>query len=72
MQGNIIGAFTIYSSETNFFNEDEIKLLLEIADDISFALGNIEHEEKRILAKQEVKKRIKEIEDFYYMAVGRG
>ena len=42
LRNSIIGAFTIYSGEINFFNESEIKLLKEMAGDISFALENIE------------------------------
>jgi|GEM_PF-660141 len=43
----IVGAFSIYSIETNFFHKDYIKLLDEIAKDISFALEFIETETKR-------------------------
>jgi len=37
-----IGVLNLYSKEKGFFDEDEKTLLLEIAEDISFALGNIE------------------------------
>ncbi len=43
---NIVGAMRFYSGETNFFNEQEIHLLQEIVDNISFAL---EMHEKRKL-----------------------
>lgn len=43
----VIGAITIYSSETNFFDEDNIKLLDEMAMDISFALEFAEIETER-------------------------
>lgn len=39
----IIGSFNLYSENPNFFNENEIRLLLEVADDISYAIENIEN-----------------------------
>lgn len=42
-----IGAFAVYYPETGFFSESEIKLLLEVSDDISYALQNIEREKVR-------------------------
>lgn len=53
MRNRAVGALNIYASEPNFFNEEEIKLLEEIASDISFALEAIEKERKRISAEQE-------------------
>jgi len=47
VSGKIIGAYTMYSSESGFFDEDEIKLLSEMASDISFALEFIESEKER-------------------------
>ena len=40
------GILALYASETDFFDEDEMKLLTELAGDISFALQYIEKEEK--------------------------
>jgi diguanylate cyclase (GGDEF)-like protein/PAS domain S-box-containing protein len=49
-QGNCIGALTVYSNELEYFSQDLIDLLDEMADDISFALGRIaSDEEKRTL-----------------------
>lgn len=45
--GKSIGAFNIYSNETDFFAEEDIALLDEMAKDISFALEFIESEIKR-------------------------
>jgi PAS domain S-box-containing protein len=46
----VIGVFNLYSCDTDFFQEDDIKLLDEIAIDISFAFefSEIEVEKKRI------------------------
>ncbi|PLX03011.1 MAG: hypothetical protein C0595_08545 [Marinilabiliales bacterium] len=45
--GNTIGVFTIFSNETNFFNGDEIKVLNDLLNDISFALEYQDKEAKR-------------------------
>ncbi|PQJ10059.1 hypothetical protein CJD36_015280 [Flavipsychrobacter stenotrophus] len=56
--GKIIGMFNLYATETNLFNEDEIKLLQEVAGDISFALDVFETEKQR----KEVEERLKQNE----------
>jgi PAS domain S-box-containing protein len=45
--GDAKGAFTLYSSEENYFNTDEIELLDKLAMDISFAIEFIENESNR-------------------------
>lgn len=40
----VIGGFALYTSEQNFFDEQEMTLLTEIAGDIAYALENIEKE----------------------------
>jgi PAS domain S-box-containing protein len=45
--GNIFGAFSLFSNEIDFFDEDEIKLLDELGTDISFAIEFIENDYKR-------------------------
>lgn len=48
LEGKPVGALSLYSSEASFFNdEEELKLLLELASDTSFGLEKIE-KEKRI------------------------
>ena len=42
--GIAVGAFTLYSSEVNAFDEDIRNLLVEMAEDISFALEGFERE----------------------------
>ncbi len=44
----------LYSTEQNFFNTEEIELLTELAEDISFSLNSIEQESLRIKAEEEV------------------
>ena len=55
--GKVIGALMIYSSEPNFFDSEEIELLIEVSDNISFALDVIEkdREIKDLYANLELK-----------------
>jgi PAS domain S-box-containing protein len=57
VSGKIIGAYTMYSGEIGFFNEGEIKLLDEMASNISFALEFIESEKNREHAEEELEKK---------------
>ncbi|MBV5312350.1 MAG: PAS domain S-box protein [Prolixibacteraceae bacterium] len=54
--GKVIASFNIYSAVAHFFNLEEIKLLEEVAGDISFAFEAIEVEKEREKAIQEVSK----------------
>jgi|GEM_PF-880414 len=45
--GATIGTFNLYSTEPNFFDEDEIALMLEVTGDISFALDIFEKARKQ-------------------------
>ena len=47
LQGSVLGTLNVYSEETGFFDSEEIKLLEEITDNISFALEDIKKEEER-------------------------
>ena|GEM_PF-369952 len=42
----VVGVLVLYAQEADFFDEDELKLLNELAGDISFGLQYIEKEEK--------------------------
>ena len=53
--GKVIGAFNLYSSVPHFFDLEEIDLLDEVTNDISFALESIEIEKKRKIAVDELK-----------------
>ncbi len=44
--GEVVGNFTLFAKESNFFDTAEIKLLTELAGEISFALDHIEKEER--------------------------
>jgi C4-dicarboxylate-specific signal transduction histidine kinase len=44
LEGALIGALALYADQKNFFDEQQIALLQQIAADFSFALGNINRE----------------------------
>ena len=44
--GEAVGALTLVSGEAGFFDDEEVRLLSDLAGDISFALDHIEKEKK--------------------------
>lgn len=46
LEGKLVGVFVLYAAETGIFDEEEMRLLIEIAGDISFAMNNLKKEEK--------------------------
>ena len=55
LYGKVIGAFTLYAPIPHFFDQEEIVLLDEVTNDISFALESIETEKKRQEAENELR-----------------
>jgi diguanylate cyclase (GGDEF)-like protein/PAS domain S-box-containing protein len=43
---DVVGVMALYSEQVGFFDEAEMKLLVELAGDLSFALGNIRNTEQ--------------------------
>jgi diguanylate cyclase (GGDEF)-like protein len=46
LEGEMAGTLTLFAREIGFFTDEELKLLTELADDISFALQSIARQEK--------------------------
>ena len=46
VSGEAVGVLALYATEVGFFDEEEMKLLVELAGDISFALDHIAKAEK--------------------------
>jgi diguanylate cyclase (GGDEF)-like protein len=44
--GNLIGVISFFAGEPGFFDDDEMRLLIELAGDISFAVDHIDKAEK--------------------------
>jgi PAS domain S-box-containing protein len=59
--GKPMGAFNLYSEEAGFFNDEELRLLDELASDISFAL----EVHQREIARQQAEQALKESEHRY-------
>ncbi|OGA24292.1 MAG: hypothetical protein A3I02_06465 [Betaproteobacteria bacterium RIFCSPLOWO2_02_FULL_67_26] len=45
-EGEVFGTMSMFARELNFFDEEELRLLAELAGDVSFALEHIAKEEK--------------------------
>ena len=54
-EGQVVGVFNLYASELEFFDEEESKLLDEMAMDISFALEVNLHEKDRVKKEEELR-----------------
>ncbi|ADQ80307.1 multi-sensor signal transduction histidine kinase [Paludibacter propionicigenes WB4] len=64
-KGKAIGTMTLYASEVNFFDDEEQKLLLEIREDISYAIDVIDSEEERKQAEEALEKSRNELKTIY-------
>ena len=53
--GKVIGVFSIYSNQKDFFHQQEIRLLDKMAMDISFALEFFETEENRKIVEENLR-----------------
>src|SRR5260221_2726809 len=42
VSGEVVAVLALYADEINFFDEEELKLLTELAGDVAFAMDNIE------------------------------
>jgi len=52
--GKPTAIFGVYSSESDFFSDDLVELLIEMSEDISFALENIAREESSLKTLEEL------------------
>ena len=64
-KGKILGTLTLYATEMNFFSEDELNLLLEIGDDISFAINAIDTENLRNKTEKALEQSRNELKTIY-------
>ncbi|MGO9598037.1 MAG: PAS domain S-box protein [Isosphaeraceae bacterium] len=55
--GEVIGAFIVYSGERDAFQDREVGLLQEVAATISFAMDHLDQEEKRQRAEHSLRER---------------
>lgn len=52
LEGQVVGALTLYAGEANFFDQELTKLLSDLSRDISLALNNFVREDRRKLAEE--------------------
>ena len=62
----IVGALNIYAAEADAFNPEEIKLLLELAGDLSYGLGAIRNRRERERAEKALLKTSEKVKMFAY------
>ena len=55
--GEVRGVFTLYSSEVDFLDDEELRLLVEMASDLSFAMEFAEQEAQRRQAEEALRAR---------------
>jgi len=60
--GRSLGAFTLYSCQPNFFDQEEVRLLDEFVNEISFAFESIDSENKRQKAEKQLGKLYRAVE----------
>jgi PAS domain S-box-containing protein len=53
VQGQTAGVLSLYAGEPGFFDSENVELLEEVADDVSFALESMEREVQRRRAEEE-------------------
>ncbi len=54
-EGRAIGVLNLYSTDLQFFDQDELALLNEMAADISYALENCERERQRLRGEEKLR-----------------
>ena len=69
--GQVWGALTIYSDEVDRFGGEDVKLLEKVAEDIEFALDNLDGEFLRKQAEEELKSAFRKI-DLILKSAGEG
>ncbi len=62
LHGKLIGVLNVYAPEAMHFDSEIVALLDEVASDISFALENLEQEEKRQQVEAEVRRLNEDLE----------
>lgn len=67
LAGKAIGSFQVYADRASFFDENELSLLAQVSDDISFALTAIDDNAKRKRAEEELHASERNLRTFSYV-----
>ena len=62
IEGSTIGVITLYADSTNYFDEEEVRLLTALADDFSFALEAAQVARKKAAAEEALRESHSELE----------
>jgi PAS domain S-box-containing protein len=65
----VIGAFTIYSDKPQFFTDEEIHLLASLAEDLSYAMGGLANEQKRLEAEEALRESEERYRSLFYNSI---
>jgi PAS domain S-box-containing protein len=71
MEDKPVGVFVLYATETGVFDEEEMKLLVEMSGDISFALESFRLEARRKLAESKLAEQFEELRRWHDATLGR-
>jgi len=71
LEGKPIGVFVLYAGETGVFDDEEMKLLVEMSGDISFALETFRLEARRKQAEYKLAEQLEELRRWHDATLGR-
>ena len=60
-ENRIVGSLNIYAADPDAFDEEEVKLLTELANDIAYGIGALEMRSKRDQAEAELKQSVERL-----------
>jgi len=60
--GRLFGVLNVHADEAQAFDEEEVQLLVELADDLAFALHSLEEEARRKQAEDTLRQRNRQLE----------
>ena len=66
--GKVAGSFQVYAPQANFFNENEVSLLTQVSDDVSFALTAISDLTARKQAEEALRRSEHNLTNFFNQA----
>jgi len=70
-EGRAFGALNIYADEPEAFNDEELKLLVEMADDLAYGIKSLRTAEERKKSEGELRQRVEELERFRKATIQR-
>jgi diguanylate cyclase (GGDEF)-like protein/PAS domain S-box-containing protein len=63
-QGRVVGSLHLYAAQIGYFDDELVKLLEDLAANLSFALDNFQREEARLAAEAALRESEKRFRDF--------